>query len=548
MLKHLHIENYVLIKSLNLDFQNGFSVVTGQTGAGKSIILGALNLALGAKADTKAIFEGEKKCIIEAEFDIEGYGLEEFFDDNDIDYSHTCIIRRELTDTGKSRSFLNDTPVLVSVLKQLGGKLIDIHSQHSTLLLESNAFQLGIVDSVAGDSELLERYKSQYEYYQSVCRSLIEKTEEAANAKSNADYIQFQYNQLRECNLREGEQQELEGRINTLEHVSDIKESLERSINALDSDDGILSAMHTLQSALEEIESFGNSFEELLHRVTSCQIELKDIYEEIERKNNDVEMDPAELESMQERMSLIYTLLQKHKVRTVEELIEIRDSLALQLGQIDNFDEEIEVLTKEKAAIYDDLLKLATKISKMRASVAPAIEKQVMETLAALGMPNSVFKVEITKTADITPTGTDIVQMLISSNKTKPQPIQNSASGGEISRVMLSLKAIIASNSNLPTLVFDEIDTGVSGMVASQMGAILQKMSDGMQVICITHLPQVAAKGEHHYKVFKDENTNPVRTYVTLLDADERVGEIASMLSGDNVTAAAIANAKELLS
>ena len=547
MLKHLHIENYVLIKSLNLDFQNGFSVVTGQTGAGKSIILGALNLALGAKADTKAIFEGEKKCIIEAEFDIEGYGLEEFFDDNDIDYSHICIIRREITDTGKSRSFLNDTPVLVSVLKQLGGKLIDIHSQHSTLLLESNAFQLGIVDSVAGDSEILERYKSQYEYYQSVCRSLIEKTEEASNAKSNADYIQFQYNQLKECNLRDGEQQELEGRINTLEHVSDIKESLERSISALDSDEGILSAMHTLQSALEDIASFGNSFEELLHRVTSCQIELKDIYEEIERKNNDVEMDPAELESMQERMSLIYTLLQKHKVRTVEELIEIRDSLALQLGQIDNFDEEIEVLTKEKAAIYDDLLKLATKISKMRASVAPDIEKQVMETLAALGMPNSVFKVEITKTADITPTGTDIVQMLISSNKTKPQPIQNSASGGEISRVMLSLKAIIASNSNLPTLVFDEIDTGVSGMVASQMGAILQKMSDGMQVICITHLPQVAAKGEHHYKVFKDENTNPVQTYVKLLDAEERVGEIAAMLSGEGVTEAAINNAKELL-
>lgn len=547
MLKHLHIENYVLIKSLNLDFQNGFSVVTGQTGAGKSIILGALNLALGAKADTKAIFEGEKKCIIEAEFDIEGYGLEEFFDDNDIDYSHICIIRREITDTGKSRSFLNDTPVLVSVLKQLGGKLIDIHSQHSTLLLESNAFQLGIVDSVAGDSEILERYKSQYEYYQSVCRSLIEKTEEASNAKSNADYIQFQYNQLKECNLRDGEQQELEGRINTLEHVSDIKESLERSISALDSDEGILSAMHTLQSALEDIASFGNSFEELLHRVTSCQIELKDIYEEIERKNNDVEMDPAELESMQERMSLIYTLLQKHKVRTVEELIEIRDSLALQLGQIDNFDEEIEVLTKEKAAIYDDLLKMAKEISKMRKSVAPAIEKQVMETLAALGMPNSVFKVEITKTADITPTGTDIVQMLISSNKTKPQPIQNSASGGEISRVMLSLKAIIASNSNLPTLVFDEIDTGVSGMVASQMGAILQKMSDGMQVICITHLPQVAAKGEHHYKVFKDENTNPVQTYVKLLDAEERVGEIAAMLSGEGVTEAAINNAKELL-
>ncbi|MBO7366995.1 MAG: DNA repair protein RecN, partial [Paludibacteraceae bacterium] len=371
--------------------------------------------------------------------------------------------------------------------------------------------------------------------------------EEAASAKSNADYIQFQYNQLTECNLREGEQQELEGRINTLEHVSDIKESLERSINALDSDEGILSAMHTLQSALEEIASYGNSFEELLHRVTTCQIELKDICEEIERKNSDVEMDPSELESMQERMSLIYTLLQKHKVRTVEELIEIRDSLALQLGQIDNFDEEIAVLTKEKSAIYDELRKLSAEISKKRESVTGSIEKQVMETLSALGMPNSVFKVDITKTADITPTGTDIVQFLISSNKTKPQPIQNSASGGEISRVMLSLKAIIASNSNLPTLVFDEIDTGVSGMVASQMGAILKKMSEGMQVICITHLPQVAAKGEHHYKVFKDENTNPVQTYVTKLDAEERVGEIAAMLSGDNITDAAINNAKELL-
>ena len=343
MLKHLHIENYVLIKSLDLDFRQGFSVITGQTGAGKSIILGALNLALGAKADTKSISEGERKCIIEAEFDIKGYGLEEFFENNDIDYSNNCIIRRELTDTGKSRSFLNDTPVLVSVLKQLGVRLIDIHSQHSTLLLENNTFQLSIVDSVAGNADAVERYKSQYEYYQSICRSLIEKSDDAANAKSNADYIKFQYDQLKECNLREGEQQELEGRINTLEHVSDIKESLERSINVLDSDSGILSAMHTLQSALEEIETFGNSFEELLHRVTSCQIELKDIYEEIERKNNDVEMDPSELEAMQERMSLIYTLLQKHKVRTVEELIEIRDSLALQLGQIDNYDEEIEV-------------------------------------------------------------------------------------------------------------------------------------------------------------------------------------------------------------
>ena len=547
MLKHLHIENYVLIKSLDLDFRQGFSVITGQTGAGKSIILGALNLALGAKADTKSISEGERKCIIEAEFDIKGYGLEEFFENNDIDYSNNCIIRRELTDTGKSRSFLNDTPVLVSVLKQLGVRLIDIHSQHSTLLLENNTFQLSIVDSVAGNADAMERYKSQYEYYQSVCRSLIEKSDDAANAKSNADYIKFQYDQLKECNLREGEQQELEGRINTLEHVSDIKESLERSINALDSDGGILSTMHTLQSALEEIEAFGNSFEELLHRVTSCQIELKDIYEEIERKNNDVEMDPSELEAMQERMSLIYTLLQKHKVRTVEELIEIRDSLALQLGQIDNYDEEIEVLTKEKNSIYEELTKLAAEISKKRASVTSAIEKQVMESLAALGMPNSVFKVEITPTADITPTGTDVVQFLISSNKTKPQPIQNSASGGEISRVMLSLKAIIASNSNLPTLVFDEIDTGVSGMVASQMGVILKKMSVGMQVICITHLPQVAAKGEYHYKVFKNENTNPVQTYVTLLDADERVGEIAAMLSGEGITEAAINNAKELI-
>lgn len=547
MLKHLHIENYVLIKNLDLDFYEGFSVITGQTGAGKSIMLGALNLVLGAKADTKAIFEGERKCIIEAEFDIENYNLQEFFDENDIDYSPQCIVRRELTDAGKSRSFLNDTPVLVSVLKQLGARLIDIHSQHSSLLLENSNFQTGIVDSVAGNGELMEKYISQYDYYQSVKKSLLEKIEEASNSKSNADYIQFQYNQLEECNFKEGEQQELEGKINTLEHISDIKTALQRCESVLDSDRGILDGLNTLKSSLEDISSYGNSFEELLHRVTSCYIELKDISEEVERKNEDVDIDPSELEAMQERMSTIYTMLQKHKVHTVEQLIEIKESMALQLGQINNYDEEIEVLTKEKNAIYEELKKLSTQISKRRHAAVASIEKAVTDTLGSLGMPNSLFKVEITDTADITPSGADSVEFLFSSNKTKPQPIQGTASGGEISRVMLSLKALIASKGGLPTLIFDEIDTGISGQTAAQMATILKQMSEGMQVICITHLPQVAAKGYNHYKVSKNESIKPVQTYVKLLDAEDRVSEIASMLSGDNITEAAIANAKELL-
>lgn len=547
MLKHLHIENYVLIKNLDLDFTEGFSVITGQTGAGKSIMLGALNLALGAKADSKSIFQDEKKCVIEVCFDIKGYNLEGFFDENDLDYSEECIIRRELLDSGKSRSFLNDTPVPVSVLKQFGRQVIDIHSQHSSLLLESNAFQLNVLDSVAGNSDLLGKYASKYDSYKSVCKSLIEKREAAANARDNSDYLQFQYNQLVESNLKPGEMQMLEEQINTLEHISEVKNGLESSLNILNSDEGVLSGLHRLESTLEDISSYGNMYESLLQRVESCHIELKDICDDLEKKSESMDLDPSELETMQERLSGIYTLLQKHKVSTEEELIEIRDSIGLQLGRMESFDEDIENLKREKESIYSDLTELSAELTKNRTAVIKQTENYIEEHLKFLGMPDSKFVVNITKSADITPTGSDVVQFLFSSNKTNPQPIQSSASGGEISRVMLCLKALTATRNNLPTLIFDEIDTGISGNIASQMGSILKEMSGGMQVICITHLPQVAAKGITHYTVYKDNKTNPVQTYVKMLDKDERVGEIAGMLSGDNITEAAIANAKELI-
>lgn len=547
MLKHLHIENYVLIKNLDLDFTDGFSVITGQTGAGKSIMLGALSLALGAKADSKSIFQDERKCVIEVTFDIKDYDLKDFFEENDLDYSDECIIRRELLDSGKSRSFLNDTPVLVSTLKQLGVRLIDIHSQHSSLLLESNAFQLNVMDSVAGSGELLERYSSKYESYKSVCKSLIEKQEAAAAAQDNSDYLQFQYKQLSESNLKPGEMQTLEEQINTLEHISDVKGGLEGSLEILNSDEGVLSGLHRLESLLDGISSFGSAYEALQQRVESCQIELKDICDDIEKKSEGMELDPAELENMQERLSTIYTLLQKHKVSTEEELIEIRDSIGLQLGQMEGYDEEIENLKREKESLYNDLTGLAAELTKKRTAVVKQVEKYIEEHLKFLGMPDSKFVVSITKTADVTPSGSDAVQFLFSSNKTKPQPIQESASGGEISRVMLCLKALIATGNNLPTLIFDEIDTGISGNIAAQMGTILKQMATGMQIICITHLPQVAAKGKSHYTVYKDNKTNPVQTYVKLLDKDERVGEIAGMLSGDNISDAAIANARELL-
>lgn len=547
MLKHLHIENYVLIKNLDLDFSKGFSVVTGQTGAGKSIMLGALGLALGAKADTKSIFSGEKKCIIEATFDIKGYNLKSFFDDNDLDYYEECIIRRELLDSGKSRSFLNDTPVVNTILKQLGQKFIDIHSQHSSLLLESNAFQLSVLDSIAQNAELLKNYKSKYSSYIAVSKSLSEKIEQAATAKENADYTEFQFKQLSECNIKIGEISMLEDRINTLEHISDVKEGLEKSLGLFNSDEGILSSLKRLENTLSSMSHYGNGFESLADRVDSCLIELKDICDDVERKNEDVDIDPSELEVMQERLSQIYTLLQKHKVRTEEELIEIRDNLSQQLNRMEGYDEIIENLTREKSSIYDDLKKMSAELSDRRAAVVSQIESNVEDRLKFLGMPDSKIIVSITQSADITPTGTDIVQFLFSSNKTKPQPIQSSASGGEISRVMLCLKALIAEGNNLPTLIFDEIDTGISGNVASQMGTILKGMAQNMQIICITHLPQVASKGDSHYIVYKNNNTNPVQTYVRLLDKDERVGEIAAMLSGTDVTDAAIANAKELL-
>lgn len=548
MLTHLHIENYVLIKNLDLDFNSGFSVITGQTGAGKSIMLGALELALGAKADSKAIFQGEKKCIIEAVFNISGYGLESFFADNDLDYSDECIIRRELSENGKSRSFLNDTPVLVSTLKQLGIKLIDIHSQHSSLLLESNAFQLSVVDSVANNAETLKEYKLQYSAYCHLCKETAHLKEKSENTKNNADYLQFQYKQLTESNLKEGELTLLENSLNALEHISDIKNSLENASYLLDGDGGVLSKLHSLQNTLNSISKFGSNYSDLADRISSCEIELKDIFSEIDSCNNKVDVSPTQMEQMRDRLDTLNTLLQKHRVKSIEELIAIRDSIGVQLKDIENFDSDIEALEKKKAENYSKLKALALTLTKNRSKAVEPIKKSIEDNLRHLGIPDSVFMVEFSQCDELSLNGAETAQFLFSSNKTKPQPIQNSASGGEISRVMLCLKALIAKNTNLPTLIFDEIDTGISGTVAAQMGTILKEMAGGMQIICITHLPQVAAKGSTHYSVYKDSSVNPVQTIIKVLDNNQRITEIAAMLSGDNITDAAVANAKELLS
>ncbi|MCQ2337133.1 MAG: DNA repair protein RecN [Paludibacteraceae bacterium] len=547
MLTHLHIENFVLIKNLDLDFNSGFSVITGQTGAGKSIMLGALELALGAKADSKAIFQGEKKCVIEATFNVKGYGLESFFEDNDIDYSDECIIRRELSDNGKSRSFLNDTPVLVSILKQIGIRLIDIHSQHSSLLLESNAFQLSVVDSVADNAEALKNYKQQFKSYADLCHRIDTLKEQAENAKSNADYLQFQYKQLVDSNLKEGELTSLEENLNALEHTSDIKNSLQNASVLLYGDDGVLTKLHSLQNSLNSISSFGSNYADLAGRVSSCTVELKDVYGEIEHSNESVDVSPTQLEQMRGRLDTLYSLLQKHRVKSVEELIAIRDSIGEQLKGIENFDSDLEALEKEKSEMLLKLKALASVLYKNRCAAVEPIKRSVEDNLRFLGMPDSKFEIEFTECSELTSCGGESVQFLFSSNKTKPQPIQSSASGGEISRVMLCLKALIAKNTNLPTLIFDEIDTGISGNIASQMGTILKNMSESMQIICITHLPQVAAKGSTHYSVYKDSSVNPVQTIINTLDNTQRITEIAAMLSGDNITDAAVANAKELI-
>ncbi len=548
MLRTLHIENYALIKNLDLIFDKGFSVITGETGAGKSIMLGALGLLLGQRSDIKAIKEGELKCILEADFDIEHYHLQELFDENDIDYDPNCIIRREILTSGKSRMFVNDTPVNIQFLKQLGEKLLDIHSQYENLLIKDNLFQLNVIDAIAENRNILEDYINTFTAYKKAERQYEDLLSFSEKEKANYDYLSFQFEQLSSAGLSSNEQEELEREQTMLSHAEEIKTILYKSQLLLDNEEiGILSVIKNAINNLQSITHVYTKAENLYERLNSCFIDLKDIAEELNKQENNIESQPERLEFINNRLDTIYSLCQKHKVTNLEDLIALQNSLKEQLDKLDSFDSELERLSKLKEELLKEVLTIGENLSKKRQSAAKKIEKTMIEQLSVLGMPNVQFVIEITKTNVPDTTGCDYISFLFSANKNvSPKAVAQIASGGEISRVMLCLKSLIATASNLPTIIFDEIDTGVSGEIADKMGNIMKEMGGKIQVICITHLPQIAAKGTKHYRVYKIEEETS-ETKVVLLNAKERVQEIAKMLSGSNLTEAALKNAEELL-
>lgn len=550
MLKHLYIKNFTLIDQLDIAFHSGFSVITGETGAGKSIILGAIGLLLGNRADSKQIKQGEKKCTIEAHFDLSHYGFESFFEDNDIDFEpEDTIIRRELTASGKSRAFINDTPVSLQMMRILGEQLIDIHSQHQNLLLQKDDFQLNVVDIIAQDSTALSAYHSSYQHYKESLQRLSDLKEQIAKAQENEEFMRFQFNELESAGLVEGRQQELEQESETLSHSEDIKTAYYEADHLLNDDDnGIIYKLGESLDSLSNIENVYPKAKDVVQRLSSVHIELKDIASEVGSEVENIEFDPSRLDSINQQLDQLNTLEQKYHVSTEEELIEIRDNIAEQLQSIDNSDEELESLTKK----VDEELKLCTekaaKLTELRLKAGKIVEKEMSQRLIPLGIPNVRFKVDITS-KPLSLDGADKVQFLFSANTSSAmEPVAQVASGGEIARVMLSLKAMISGTVKLPTIIFDEIDTGVSGKIAQKMALIMQEMgNNNRQVISITHLPQIAALGSSHYKVEKEETAEGTRSHMRELNQEERVSEIAQMLSGADISDAALQNARELL-
>ena len=550
MLRKLYISNYALISELEIDFGAGFSSITGETGAGKSIILGALSLILGQRAETKAIKNDSEKCIIEATFDISGYSqLASFFEQNDIDYSSSeCIIRRELTGAGKSRAFINDTPVSLIVLRDLTVQLIDIHSQHDNLLLANPNYQLDVVDTITQNAGLMAEYAAKYAEWQKLIADLRKLEQNAQRYSTELDYIQFQYNQLTEARLTDGEQEELEQEQSSLAHAEEIKTELMLSQNLFDDDNAVLPVLKEIINAVSKVKKYVADGEAWVDRLQSAYIELKDIKSELSSFADRVEDNPARLAEVENRLSELFTLQKKYKTDSVAGLIAIRDEFELQLQKIESFEEDIALLNKNIALIVEDVKLLSEKLTDSRKAVVGYIENYMVEHLTELGMPNIQFKVQINTTENFTAIGCDEVQFLFSANKNREvQPVQLIASGGEVSRLMLSIKALIADKSDLPTIIFDEIDTGVSGEIAHRMGEIMQTMSRGMQVITITHLPQIAAKSAAQYRVYKDDSGLQTQTHIEKLNAEQRVTEIAQMLSGKNLSEISILNAKELL-
>ena len=550
MLKQLYIKNFTLIDTLDIAFREGFSVITGETGAGKSIILGALGLLLGQRADSKSIKNGADKCVVEAHFDLSRYDIKSFFDENDIEYDAAdCIVRRELTASGKSRAFINDTPVALSLLKELGEQLMDIHSQHQNLLLNKQDFQLSVVDIIAGDAKVLSAYQDVFAQYQEAQKRLQALKESIEENRQRVDFLQFQYEELSAAQLSAGEQEELEQRSETMTHAEDIKRALYEADNALSGDAaGIVGQLKTAASSLQGITRVFPLASTLAQRLDSSFIELKDIAQEVAGMLDDVDFDPAELDAVNARLDKIYDLEKKYHAETVEALLAQQEELQQTLSNIENSDEALADLEREVQRLKTASLEAANKLTDCRHKAAAKIEKDMQRRLVPLGMPHVRFAIEIDET-ELSWSGHDKASFLFSANTSMPmQPVAQVASGGEIARVMLSLKAMISGAVKLPTIIFDEIDTGVSGKIAEQMAQIMHEMGENeRQVISITHLPQIAARGTTHYKVYKEETPNGTTSYMRQLSSEERIGEIAQMLSGSDVSEAAIQNAKELL-
>lgn len=550
MLKQLYIRNFTLIERLDMTFNGGFSVITGETGAGKSIILGAIGLLKGQRADSKLIKRGSEKCVIEAHFNLSRYGMEKFFNDNDVEYdADDCIVRREITAAGKSRAFVNDTPVPLSVLKELGEQLIDVHSQHQNLLLGKQDFQMEIVDIIADDKDLLDNYRKAYGDYREKQRKLNDLQERLTSNKANADFLLFQYEELDRANLVEGEQETLEAQANQMSHYEDIKTALYQADKAMSAEGtGVTENLRTAINALHSIEGVLPMAGELASRMDADFIDLKDIADELEGQLDKVDFDPKELDSINDRLDRIYSLQKKYHCDTVSQLIEIRDNLKKQLDGIENGDYDLQQVKNEVDKSMKLAIQKADSITKVRKTAAKKIEEEIKQRLVALGMPNIQFTINL-ESSELSADGADKVAYMFSANRNMPmQPVAQVASGGEIARLMLSLKAMVSGAVKLPTIIFDEIDTGVSGKIAEKMADIMCEMGNNeRQVVSITHLPQIAAKGATHYKVYKEDRGDTTVSTMKLLCGEDRVNEIAQMLSGSDITEAAISNARELL-
>ena len=552
MLQSLHIQNYALIDQLDITFDGGFSVITGETGAGKSILLGAIGLLLGQRADLRMLKAGAQRCIIEARFDLSPYHFENYFAQHDLDFDGSeCIIRRELTATGKSRAFINDTPTSLADLKELGEQLIDIHSQHQNLLLNRQDFQLRVLDALAMNQPTRDEYEAKFEAYNKVDNELKTAKEEYEKGREEEDYIAFQLQQLEDAKLSEEEEEELEQELQTLEHAEEIKSTLYQAAAALEGEDNSL--VHQLketQRCMEAIAKVYPPAQQLAERLDSCYIEMRDIADEVEDGMERVEYDPERLNFVNERISLFHSLKQKFHKDDVSGLIALRDELAAQLSLIHNSDERLRTLQEQLDGLKQELARLSKELTRQRTAAARQLSKEMESRTTALGLPNLQFKVELTETPNFTGHGRDNVVFLFSANRNVPlQPLSQVASGGEISRLMLALKAIISSVEKLPTIIFDEIDTGVSGHIAERMAEMMRRMGSEQhrQVISITHLPQIAAFGSHHYRVYKTDEESSTTSHIVRLSTEERIEEIARMLSGSTLTQAAIDNAKALL-